>query len=129
MTLTPGPAILATLLIAMNLAGAEIKPLHKLDRAELAERLQNDARNVQIHRDGLRQVITYMDSRQDLFPIETPKDSRLLRREEKEMVWNTWQRFLDYMLALDSLDQYHAPFHRLKGAAKEQSFLIGYAAM
>ena len=113
----------------MNLPGAEINPLHKLDRAELDERLQDDARTVQIHRDGLRQVIGYMDSRKDLFPIETPKDSRLLRREEKEIVWNTWQRFLDYMLALDSLEQYHARFHRLKGSAREDSFLIGYTAM
>ena len=113
----------------MNLPGAEIKPLDKLDRAELDERLTDDARTVRIHRDGLRQVIDYMDSRKDLFPIEAPKDSRLLRREEKEIVWNTWQRFLDYMLALDSLEQHHARFHRLKGAAKEDSFLIGYTAM
>jgi hypothetical protein len=77
----------------------------------------------------LRQVITYMYSRQDLFPIAPPKDSRLLRREEKEAVWNTWQRFLDYMLALDSLEHCHARFHRLKGGAKEESFLIGYTAM
>jgi len=37
--------------------------------------------------------------------------------------------FLDYLLALESLEQYHAGFHRLKGADREDSFLIGYAAL
>src|SRR2546421_11475125 len=110
MTLAPARPIIVALLISMNAPGAEIMPLTKLDRAALDERLTADARTLEIHRDGLRQVIGYMDSRKDLFPSEAPKDSRLLLREEKEVVWNTWQRFLDYMLALESLEQYHARF-------------------
>lgn len=129
MTLATCSYILIALTIAMNLSAAELKPLNKLDTAELDERLQEDARTALIYRDGLRQVIGYVDSRKDLFPIETPKDSRLLLREEKEVVWNTWQRFLDYMLALESLEQSHARFHRLKDASRENSFLIGYTAM
>ncbi|MEY2427849.1 MAG: hypothetical protein QOJ40_734, partial [Verrucomicrobiota bacterium] len=121
--------VIVALLIAMNLSAVELKPLNKLDSAELDERLRNDARTVEIHRGGLRQVISYMDSRKDLFPLKAPKDSRLLLREEKEVVWNTWQRFLDYMLALESLEQSHARFRQLKGAARENSFLIGYTAM
>ncbi len=74
-------------------------------------------------------MISYVETRPDIFPAEQPKESRLLRREEKEIVWSTWQRFLDYIVALDSVEQYHAQFYRLRGAAKEDSFLIGYAAM
>src|SRR4051812_30069576 len=70
-----------------------------------------------------------MESHPELFPANRPRTSRLLRREEKEIVWSTWQRFLDYIVALDSIEHYHAQFYRLKGAAKENSFLIGYAAM
>jgi len=107
----------------------EMKPINKLSKAELEPRLEGDARAVQVQRQGLRSVIGYLEARPDIFLVEQPKESRLLRREEKEVVWNTWQRFLDYILALEAMEQYHAPFYRLKGAAKEDSFLIGYAAM
>ena len=111
------------------LQAAEIEPIHKLSKAELEARLEGDSRAVQIQREGLRSVISYMESRVDLFPANQVKTSRLLRREEKEIVWNTWQRFLDYIIALDSIEEYHAQFYRLKGAAKEESFLVGYTAM
>lgn len=111
------------------LPGAEVRLIQKLPRAELEDRLQGDARAIQVQRQGLRTVINYIETRTDIFPAERPKEARLLRREEKEVVWNTWQRFLDYIVALDSMEQYHAPFYRLRGTAKEDSFLIGYAAM
>ena len=124
--------IVPTLMLMCNpglLLGAEMKPIQKLTRSELEARLQGDARAVQVQRHGLRTVISYIETRPDLFPAERPKESRLLRREEKEPIWNTWQRFLDYIVALDSVDMYHANWFRLKGGAKEDSFLIGYAAM
>ena len=108
---------------------SKVEPIHKLSKAELEARLEGDSRAMQVQRQGLRSVISYMESRSELFPATGPRTSRLLRREEKEIAWNTWQRFLDYIVALDSIEQYHARFYRLKGAAKEDSFLIGYAAM
>ncbi|HWI56939.1 MAG TPA: hypothetical protein VNZ22_06920, partial [Bacillota bacterium] len=116
-------------LTAGSLFGAEIQPLYKLDPAEREARLAADAQAVLLHRQSLREVFTYMASRPDLFPTQAAKDSALMRREQKEAVWTTWQRFLDCLLALDSLEGYHAQFARLKGAAKEDSFFIGYSAM
>ena len=104
------------------LPAAEVKPVHKLSKAELEARLEGDSRATQIQRQGLRSVISYIESRPDLFPANKSKTLRLLRREEKEIAWNTWERFLDYIVALDSIEQYHAQFYRLKGAAKEESF-------
>ena len=124
------PILLLCLMLAGPKApGAEPQPLSKLGRAELESRLRADARLVEMHRQGLRTVTGYVGSRPDLFSTERSNVSRLLRREEKEVVWNTWQRFLDYMVALDSAEQYHANWFRLKGDAKEDSFLIGYAAL
>ena len=123
-------SILMALIAGLSLArGQEIKPIYKLRQTELEARLQQDAGAVALHRNGLREVIRFVESRGDLFPAETPKEKRLLRREEKEVVWQTWQRFLDYMVALDSAELYHANFFRLKGTAKEDSFFISYAAM
>jgi hypothetical protein len=120
---------LGWLLVGNALAAAEIKPLHKLDKAELAMRLEADARAVQVQRDGLRDVIRYLDSRPDLFPAKSSKAATLPRREEKEAVWQVWQRFLDYTVGLNSIERYHASFASLKGDARDDSFLIGYAAM
>lgn len=109
--------------------GADAKLLRKLDKTELAARLEADARTVPQHRDGLLSVIRYLDSRPDLFPTNAVKDSALLRREDKETVWNAWQRLLDYQIALHSIERYHADFFRLKGDSEEEAFLISYAAM
>ena len=106
-----------------------VKPLAQLKPDERADRLAGDAQNVQLHRDGLRAVLQYMDAHDELFPKVPVEKPRLLLREEKEAVWNTWQRFLDYTLALESLEQYHSQFARLKGTEKEDSFLIGYTAL
>ncbi len=116
-------------LLGATLPGAEIQPLHKLGPAELAARCQADARAVLVQRDGLRSVIVYLDSRPELFPTTPPKESSLPRREDKEAAWSAWQRFLDYMVGLDSIQRYHASFHRLKGTTRADSFLIGYAAL
>jgi hypothetical protein len=126
------PSIRIIILLAATLSlspAGPLKPLHQLKPEDRAERLAGDTRNIQLHRDGLRAVIQYMDSREDLFPRAPVKEPRLLLREEKEAVWNVWQRFLDYLLALESLEQYHVQFARLKGIEKEDSFLIGYAAL
>lgn len=122
-------AVIAFMSVITRPSGAQIEPIHKIPSDELKTRLKGDAQSVQIQRAGLRAVISYVEARPDLFPAEPQKESRLLRREEKEVVWNTWQRFLDYIVALDSVDQYHAQFYRLKGGAREDSFLIGYAVM
>ena len=118
----------ALMLGIATLDAAESKPLYKLSTAELDAHFQADARAVAIHRKGLADVVRFMESRPDSFPSVTPKETRLLRREEKEVVWNMWQRFLDYLVALDATERYYANFFRLKGTAKEDAFLILDAA-
>ncbi len=120
--------ILITVLVS-SVVAAEIKPIHKLAAAERTTRQQTDAAAVQLHRAGLQDVIQFIGTQPEIFPSEKPKPARLLRREEKEIVWQAWQRFLDYMMALDSAERYHANWWRLKGDAREESFLISYATM
>src|SRR5690349_18804927 len=123
-------SILPTLMLGIaGLSAAEPKQIHKLAQAELGTRLQADARAVAVHRNGLRDVIRFLESRPDVFPPAASNSTRLLRREEKEVVWNVWQRFLDYQVALATTDRYHANFFRLKETAKEDAFLIHEAAL
>ncbi len=121
--------LLSVTAACLSLAGAEIKPIHKLSATERAARQRTDAAAVLGHRVGLSKVLAFVDTQTEIFPIAKPKAVRLLRREEKEVVWQTWQRFLDYTLVLDSTERYHADWWRLKGDAREDSFLISYAAM
>jgi hypothetical protein len=131
------PCFLLAGLTASSLTAAEITPLHKLHKAALEERLVANAGEVQSYRAGLRAVIEFMGTRPDLFPTNSTSGrsgdksntNGDLRREEKEAVWALWQRFLDYQLALESLAQYHERFDRLKEPAREDSFLIGDAAV
>ncbi len=108
---------------------AEIQPVHKLTVAERETRLQSDARATALYREGLSNVIAFVELQTEIFPVAKPKESRLLRREEKEVVWQTWQRFMEYTMALDSTGRYHANWWRLKGDVREDSFLISYATM
>jgi len=121
---------LTVLLLSIGtVLGAEIKPLPKLGHAELEARLADDVQTVQVYRRGLREVSAYLNAHPEVFPAKAEAAPPVMPREQKEAVWMTWERFLDYMLALESMERYHAEYYRLKGDAKEQSFLIGYAAM
>jgi len=117
------------LLLGPALLAEEIKPIHKLTATERQARLSADAPAVLLHRKGLQDVMRFVELQTELFPITERKEVRLLRREEKEVVWQTWQRFLDYTMALSSTERYHGDWWRLKGDAKEDAFLISYAAM
>lgn len=118
--------LICLLLLATSLR-AEPTLLTKLSREEQQARIAGDLAQVQVCRDGLRSVLTFVESRSDLFPAEKLKKPRLLRREEKEVVWTTWKSFLDYVLALDAIRAYHQRYYRLKGAEEEGSFQVGYA--
>jgi len=116
------------LLLLATAASADTK-LHKLSEPAIAACLAADTEAVLLERNGLREIITYLDRRPEIFPEQKVAEPRLLRREEKEAVWAAWQRGLDYLIALDAIRARHAHYYLLKGTAEEDSFLIGYAAM
>ena len=117
------------LLATLPLLGVEIKPLYRLSTGERAARMLADSRATKVYREGLSNVMAFVELQTEIFPITKPKESRLLRREEKEVVWQTWQQFMEYTMALDSIERYHSGWWRLKGDAKEDAFLVSYAAM
>ena len=104
-------------------------PLTELSAAERDARIDGDMAAVKVYRDGLMDTVGYALSQTNLFPAGKLKENRLLRREQREAIWSTWQRFLDYELALDAVGQYHAEFHRLRAPTKQRSFAIRYAAI
>ncbi|MET0091184.1 MAG: hypothetical protein ABW068_14415 [Candidatus Thiodiazotropha sp.] len=75
------------------------------DNALSLAQLHNDEQVVLIQRQALRDIIDFMERREDLFPRETAKTPHLLSREEKEIVWSTWIAFLDHLMILDAIEQ------------------------
>jgi len=109
-------------------APAENVPLYKLDRAGRAEQIASDLKMVVIYRAGLSNATAFAAQQTNLFADTTAIKSHLPRREEKELLWQAWKSYLDYLLALDALDSSHSDWWRLSGEQREQSFAIGYAA-
>lgn len=87
-----------------------------------------DLTAVRVYRQGLRSVVEFAASRPGLFPPEKLEKTRMLGREQREEVRSAWKRFLDYILALDSISQYHAQASLEPDAQREESFLIAYGA-
>ena len=109
-------------------ACAASPPLAQLDAPAREARLAGDAAAVEVYRAGLRDVVAYVDARPDLFARDRSSAPTLPSREAREAVWAAWQRFLDYLLALDTIGRAHQRFAELEPPAREQSFAIGHAA-
>lgn len=113
----PGPA-----------AQPDATPLRQLPRATQEQRTAGDLRAAGIYRHGLLAATEFALRQTNLFPTVRWTDTRLPRREEKERLWQTWKAWLDYLLALDALEQYHRDWFRLSGARRDGAFTAMHAA-
>ena len=60
--------VILVLVVAWTSGGSEIKPLTKLNAAEMRARFEGDVQTVQLHRRGLLEVIEYQKAHPELFP-------------------------------------------------------------
>ena len=95
----------------------------------LASGFKAEQQAVLTYREGLAHVVRFGASRPDLFPTNRLSKLRMLSREQKEEVWNTWRSFLDYSVAMDSIRRSHGKYFLITDRNKrEESFLIAYQA-
>jgi hypothetical protein len=106
-------------------ACAGTHPLARREPPGREARLAGDAAAVLVYRAGLREVVAYVDARPDLFARERAGAPTVPPRESREAVWAAWKRFLDYVLALDSIGRAHQRFAELPSPAREQAFASG----
>ena len=119
-------AVLAILAIMSGTASAQVTPLKDLSPDDLAARAAGDAAAVQIYRQGLASILTYIDENPQVL---APENSQLPSRVHKEELWRTWQSYLDYHLALESIRQYYSDYWRLKDhASRKEAFRLLYAS-
>ncbi len=122
--------ILLTALLLVVSASAQTgkQPIHKLTRAEQEARLKADIEAIRLYHRGLVSVIAFAKSKPELFTPTRGKQPGILRRDQKEAVWNAWQRFLDYTVALRSIERYYSGWQRPPKEFEEDVFMIGHAA-
>jgi hypothetical protein len=98
------------------------------ERSSPIRHIQNSYIDIQNSRKALADVIAFMNSRPDLFPESPPEKQRVLSREDRVTVWQTWQRFLDPMVALALLEQQYAALEKADiDSLKEELFYVNYA--
>jgi hypothetical protein len=114
--------------IPVQVNATDLKTIEKADQAGLNEKIKNDMSVIQRYREGLHSVLSFIATKPELFPLKKQADIRLLSRDEKELVRQTWKTFLDYNMALDSLKHYYRSFDVLKKESRKSSFLIAYSA-
>ncbi len=67
------------------------------------EALGNDPAVLRNASRGMDEIVGYMRTRPDLFPLQAPPGPRVLEPAQREEVRQVWAGFLDYQLILDSL--------------------------
>jgi hypothetical protein len=119
-------AVLAILAIMSGTSFAQVTPLQDLAPEVLAARATNDAAAVGVYRQGLASILGYLDTNPQVLIPDNPD---LPSRAQKEELWRTWQSYLDYHLALESIRQYYSNYWRLRdGASRKKAFRVLYAS-
>ncbi len=117
-----------SLVVCCGVSAKEITPLRKLKKSEQDERIAGDVKAVLVYRQGLEATTKFALQQTNFFTSARPTVTDLRRREEKDALWQTWKSFMDYVLALDAIERYHAQFYMLSGERRERSFFVSYAA-
>ncbi len=110
------------------LSAAEMVPLRKLKKAEQEQKINGDMKSVLIYRHGLEDATSFALKQTNFFTSTSPAITDLPRREQKDVLWQTWKAYLDYMVALDAIEHYHAEFYTLSGVRRDRAFVVSYAA-
>ena len=115
-------AWLMTVMAIASPALAALHPLAELDASSRAESQASDLHAVVVFRDGLSHLVGVASSRTDLFPPARQRSTRLLNEGERAEVREIWKSFLDYTIALDSLERFHADYALIAWHDRAPSF-------
>ena len=115
--------LLLSVVVLSVCEGENSKGNDTFDRA-----MENNIKAILLSRQGLADTVGFVRSRPNLFPPDSTSRSRLMTREQRVEIWQTWQTFLDYLIALDSLGQYYADLDQYEQEEqKRTAFRIAYA--
>jgi hypothetical protein len=118
------------ILLVLLLPAFPYSPLFAKGSGEgnITKRMERDCFAIQRSREGLANIISFMNLHGELFPKENPKDARFLDRSQRRTILRTWKAFLDHMVALDLLGQRYSALKKDKETtSKKRLFYVTYA--
>jgi hypothetical protein len=119
------------LLVVASPAFARSKALglESMASSERSLRQAVDLASLMRYRAGLERTVAYARAHPDIFPTARPDESRLLTAIQRDAVRAAWKSVLDYTIALDALERFHADFFQLADARERaRSFYLASSA-
>jgi hypothetical protein len=120
--------VVLSVLVATSAWAGKPARFGELSTARQQARLAADAQALLRYRAGLARVVQLTRLHPELFPATKLAAPRLLQREQREAVWATWQSFLEYVMAADSLAEYYADFPALSSAVEGGALAVRYGS-
>lgn len=78
-------------------------------------------------RRGLQSIIAFTDTRTELFGKSATKP-KLLSRDGRKLLLDTWTRLLDFHLGLERLSEFYRGFYKLSGTQRRLALRVHYTA-
>jgi hypothetical protein len=120
---------LICLLFLVNSFGLDASAISYLSESAFIKISDEEARFVKQYRQRMIDIIDFMKKKPDLFEAKSSNGEMSLNREQRLLVWNTWEAFLDYMLAMDAFGNIYSEYYKeLDGELKKSAFRIFFAA-
>jgi hypothetical protein len=95
----------------------------------LQQQLNNNLQVVVTQRNGLADIVTYLESQKALFNKPKSIDNPLPSKTQRELIRTIWVSLLDRLMILDSISQSYEDFKQLKDETlQKQAFDVAYAA-
>ena len=119
---TPRKLILLLYLFAL--------PVTVFPKAPEIPSFTDDIEVIKNTRKAMQDIMAYVKAKPEIFPPQKITKKRLTSREQRQVIWQTWQTFLDRVLVLDEMGQRYETFYReldIKGE-KRHAYRVGYAA-
>jgi hypothetical protein len=77
-------------------------------------------------RTGMASLVEQLDQRNDLFPADKVNEPQLPLRADRLALWESWQAFLDHVLAFDTLTE--SAFSSYQQSHVRSDFRVAYAS-
>lgn len=96
---------------------------------EVSTRIDGDETAFLTYRDGLGHILKYMEAHPKIFLSKKFTRPRVLKPQIRKEILTTWQSFLDFYLALDSLSQFYENCDMIEDKQlKADSFILFYSS-
>ncbi len=104
-------------------------PAQLIANANYEYRYQQDVHTILTSRKGMKSVLAFIDEHPEIFPISKDSGPQQLNREQRVLVWQTWQSMLDHVFFFDSMGNMYSQIYTNSAGkiAKQKPFIAAFS--